>query len=704
MAFIELKNVGKYYNNNGNITIGLRNINLELNRGEIVAIIGDSGSGKSTLLNVITGVDTYEDGEMLFNGSETSYFNQNDMDMYRKQHVGFIFQNYNIIESYTVLQNVMIPMLINGIGKKEAKQRAVEILAKVGLSDRLKHRGTKLSGGEKQRCVIARALASDCEILACDEPTGNLDSETGAEIIRLIQEVAKDKLVLIVTHNYEQVKDIITRSIKISDGEVLEDRKISEPLPVSVEAGEAVSKDNFHFTSYFRFAIQNILSTPKKTIFISAVFLAISFVAILMVLFIFQYSYNNGYTSFSPYIVEDERHILVYDKENKPLDKQLLEKCGADVIHYNAFYENISFNIHIKKNAKDSGTLSVYYTPYDVSESVLYGRKPQADGEYFLIVPDTMDGRDDAFYYTGDATPYLDGVEKGKMVGAGISSKVQQTLLYSYTDISEQVEKTIFKNLVVPYYKDGDEFVRMEMVIGSLQRSYISVPKQYENIVDTLEFKFMLNDLYPCRVDVPIEISNTEDGNIFFYKSNSVSLSVEMEEIYEASIYTSRPNRVLNYLHSHGMNTTQPSRMFHEDSLTTLVTFYSFSVLVVLALIFLSFITYIILFRVYSSKNKDYTVLRSLGLIKSKMKNIVIIETVFQALLASALSLIIMKIIYYASDKQLLTMVKFADFSVILLSLAIMVCFGYFLARRFNRRLFRFSVSTSLKGEVVRND
>ncbi|MDE6946340.1 MAG: ABC transporter ATP-binding protein, partial [Anaeroplasmataceae bacterium] len=204
---LELKNVSKYYSNNGVVTLGLRNINLRFKAGEIVAITGDSGSGKSTLLNVITAVDTYEEGEIYFQGNETSYFNQNDMDMFRKNHISFIFQNYNIIDSYTVLENVMLPLILNGKSFEEARKEAIEIIDKVGLTKRIKHKGTKLSGGEKQRCVIARALASESKILACDEPTGNLDSETGAEIIKLIQEVAQDRLVLIVTHNYEQVKD-----------------------------------------------------------------------------------------------------------------------------------------------------------------------------------------------------------------------------------------------------------------------------------------------------------------------------------------------------------------------------------------------------------------------------------------------------------------------------------------------------------------
>ena len=220
---IELKNVSKFYNSNGTITVALRNINLKLSKGEIVAITGESGAGKSTLLNVICGVDSYEEGELYFKGQETSYFNQDDMDIYRKKHIGFIYQSYNIIDSYTVLENVMLPLILKGEKLEVAKEKALVYIEKVGLSHRIHNKGIKLSGGEKQRCVIARALASDFEILACDEPTGNLDSETGKQIIELIKEVSKDKLVLIVTHNYEQVENMVTRTIKVSDAQIVSD-------------------------------------------------------------------------------------------------------------------------------------------------------------------------------------------------------------------------------------------------------------------------------------------------------------------------------------------------------------------------------------------------------------------------------------------------------------------------------------------------
>ena len=222
---LELRNIGKIYVSENNVAVGIRGVNLAFDRGEFVAVTGKSGSGKSTLLNVISGMDTYEEGELLVEGEPTSHYLQKDWEEYRKQYISFIFQEYNIIESFTVLQNVELA-LMNIEDPKARRERAMELLRRVGLESHVHHKGSKLSGGQKQRTVIARALAKDSPILLCDEPTGNLDSKSSAEIIQLLREVSKDKLVIIVTHNFEQVEDYATRHIRIFDGAVETDHTV----------------------------------------------------------------------------------------------------------------------------------------------------------------------------------------------------------------------------------------------------------------------------------------------------------------------------------------------------------------------------------------------------------------------------------------------------------------------------------------------
>lgn len=222
MALLTLKDIGKIYVSESNVSVGIRGVNLSFERGEFVAVTGKSGSGKSTLLNVISGMDTYEEGELLIEGEPTSHYLQPEWEDYREKYISFIFQDYNIIESLTVLQNVELALMYLD-DPAERRKRALELLDRVGLSSHIKQKGSKLSGGQKQRTVIARALAKDSPIILADEPTGNLDSATSKEIISLLHEVSRDKLLIVVTHNFEQVEEHATRHIRIFDGAVESD-------------------------------------------------------------------------------------------------------------------------------------------------------------------------------------------------------------------------------------------------------------------------------------------------------------------------------------------------------------------------------------------------------------------------------------------------------------------------------------------------
>ena len=188
MSLLELKEIGKIYVSEGNVSVGIRGVNLAFEKNEFVAITGKSGSGKSTLLNVLSGMDSYEEGEMLVEGEPTSHFIEQDWEEYREKYISFIFQDYNIIDSFTVLENVELA-LCSIEDKRERRARALELIDRVGLSDHVKHKGSHLSGGQKQRTVIARALAKDSPIILADEPCGNLDSATTREIISLLCEV-----------------------------------------------------------------------------------------------------------------------------------------------------------------------------------------------------------------------------------------------------------------------------------------------------------------------------------------------------------------------------------------------------------------------------------------------------------------------------------------------------------------------------------
>ena len=226
---IKLINLSKYYHSGTSIALGLRKINLSLSCNEFVVITGESGSGKTTLLSTISGLLPYEEGELYFQGTPTSHYDETDWEKYRKEHIAFIFQNYNLIDSYTALQNVMTSLLIQGIQPAKAKQTAMYYLERVGIAEYASHHASELSSGQKQRLSIARALAKNTKIIVADEPTGNLDAENGRQIMELLSELAVDKLILVVTHNYEEAAPFATRKIRIYDGEIVEDTKTDCP-------------------------------------------------------------------------------------------------------------------------------------------------------------------------------------------------------------------------------------------------------------------------------------------------------------------------------------------------------------------------------------------------------------------------------------------------------------------------------------------
>ena len=375
---IKLQNVSKYYaSGDNNVSLGLHNVSLEMKKGEIIGVVGESGSGKSTFLNVVSMLDTFEDGEVFYDGVPASCLTQEEIGEFRKQHIGFIFQNYNLIDSYTVLQNVLMPLLIKGITGREAKDKAKEIIKKVGLEHRMHHKGTKLSGGEKQRCVIARALASDSEILACDEPTGNLDSKTGREIIELIRDVAKDKLVIIVTHNYDELKDIITRRLTFADGNLIEDVNLKEADKVEDKLNEPVDY-KFNFREKVKLSSRDILSTPKRSILSFLIFLAIS--AFVAYLYTGLLTYSDSYSVGGIYENVCKDRYIVFGRGSDSLNFSDLDNY---VYYTSASVEDMDFNVRSIGGYGDA----CYIRFAKPSTTLKKGRLPEAENEIVLGVP-----------------------------------------------------------------------------------------------------------------------------------------------------------------------------------------------------------------------------------------------------------------------------------------------------------------------------
>ncbi len=236
---LELRNIKKDYDAGGGVVHALKGINLKFRKSEFVSILGPSGCGKTTMLNIIGGLDKYTEGDLIINGRSTKGFSARDWDTYRNHSIGFVFQSYNLIPHQSVLSNVELALTLTGVGKKERRERAKDVLEKVGLSDQINKKPNTLSGGQMQRVAIARALVNNPDIILADEPTGALDSETSVQVMELLKEVSKERLVIMVTHNPELADQYSSRIIRMLDGNIIDD---SNPL-TQEEINEAQKAD-----------------------------------------------------------------------------------------------------------------------------------------------------------------------------------------------------------------------------------------------------------------------------------------------------------------------------------------------------------------------------------------------------------------------------------------------------------------------------
>lgn len=261
---LELKNIKKTYHTGSFSQHALKDFSLKFRQNEFVAILGPSGSGKTTLLNIIGGLDRYDSGDLIINDKSTKKFKETEWDFYRNNCVGFIFQNYNLISHISVLENIEMGMTLSGVSKSEKRKKAEELLERVGLKQHKHKKPNQLSGGQMQRVAIARALANDPDIILADEPTGALDSKISKQIMELIADIAKDKLVIMVTHNQELAEEYATRIVKMQDGEMLED---TNPIAKDEKKDKmfTIKKTAMSFFTALNLSFHNIKTKKGRT-------------------------------------------------------------------------------------------------------------------------------------------------------------------------------------------------------------------------------------------------------------------------------------------------------------------------------------------------------------------------------------------------------------------------------------------------------
>lgn len=324
---LQIKNVYKEYRTGSLVQKALDNVSLNLRDNEFVAILGPSGSGKTTLLNIIGGLDRYDKGDLVINEISTKKYKDRDWDSYRNHTIGFVFQSYNLIPHQTILSNVELALTISGVSKKDRKKRAIDALKQVGLEKQIHKKPNQLSGGQMQRVAIARALVNNPDIVLADEPTGALDSETSIQVMELLKEVAKDRLVVMVTHNPELAEEYATRIVNLKDGKIISD---SDPYIVENKSAEAkhknMGKTSMSFFTSLALSFNN-LKTKKGRTFLTSFAGSIGIIGIALIL-----SLSNGVNTYIKSVEEEtlSEYPLKINKSGIDLTAMLSDKTKTE--------------------------------------------------------------------------------------------------------------------------------------------------------------------------------------------------------------------------------------------------------------------------------------------------------------------------------------------------------------------------------------
>lgn len=674
---IKLKNVSKFYYSKGVIASGFSKVSLDFKIGEFVAITGESGSGKSTLLNVISGLDSYEEGEMYVNGVETSHYIEKDWEDYRRKYIGNIYQSFNLITSYTVYQNIELVLILNGLTKKQAKPKVLELLKKVELEKFKNTKVSKLSGGQKQRVSIARALAKDVPIIIADEPTGNLDKRSAASIIKLLSEISKDHLVIIVTHNYEQVEAYATRKITMHDGKVLEDKVLK---PTEKQKILENNYKNITFFNKLKLGLRNTFNIFPKFILLFVVY------AFLVASLMGEYSAfrKEEYQSSkygSNYIFHDlsDNRIIIKKKDKTPITDPDYENIAKlENVDYIMKSDLLSEEYTMIENGDRS--LAVGGTVRNLKNfkgNVDIGRLPEND--YEIIVIGTKDD-----YYLANSYDILlnndfyiyddynsnDG-NKIKIVGIKyyedniyrdyelyFSEKLIQEFQYrtnqNYSSVKVNFMGTNYQSLnyqkdfkITPmrnvppneayiseeynFYCDKNNCLNKYFTINVKNIYYedalsLKITKTYnrKNIEKLLNIGKITDDDY----------QNEYNGNIFINYEEYYNLF--NKDNYQSSVYVKDVQLIDNTIASLeelGYETLAIRDVIISDGTTQALRIFKIIVTIIF-IITLFFITYFIIKLILKSRNIYFSTIRMLGASKSVARQLLIIELLLIANLA----------------------------------------------------------------------
>ena len=535
---LELKNITKIYETGDLKQKALNKVNIKFRENEFVSILGQSGSGKTTLLNIVGGLDQYTSGDLVINGISTKKYTDRDWDIYRNHRVGFVFQTYNLIPHQTALQNVELALTLSGVSKNERRKRAENVLKKVGLSTQMHKRPNQMSGGQMQRVAIARALINDPDILLADEPTGALDSETSLQVLDLLKEIAKDKLVIMVTHNPELAVNYSTRIVQLLDGEVIDD---SNPFDGVEELHEETKKKSKKTSMSFKTALGlslNNLMTKKGRTILTAFAGSIGIIGIALIL-----SLSHGINKFIEKTEEDtlSMYPLVIEKESVDMSTMMTLFMGnQEKKEYN---DDKIHSVNIMGDMLE--TMSKEVKRNDMAEFKKYLEKHKTINDYVLDIDYGYNVqlnlyKDDDSITRVNPTTVLDTIGFGaSAVSSAYSSFLsgydvfssmfnnQEILDRQYTLVAGEWPKN-YNELVIEVNENNEISDYTLFSLGVLDQD--DLKDQFNNMVAGKEVKF---DTYSYDIDEILNLKfklvlNTD----YFVKENGIWVDKSSDEEY----------------------------------------------------------------------------------------------------------------------------------------------------------------------------
>lgn len=727
---IRLKNVSKYYHKDGVITSGFTKLNLELYLGEFVVITGESGSGKSTLLNVISGLDSYEDGELYINGEETSHYTEDDYLEYRRKYVSNIFQNFNLVNSYTVYENIELALLMNGKNRKNIKKYILELIDKVKLTKYKNTLVSKLSGGQKQRVAIARALANDTPIIVADEPTGSLDSKSSKEILKLLHEISKDKLVIVVTHNKTEIEEYATRLLRMHDGKLLED-KIINKINLDDNLEEKETK-NITKLNKLVLGFRNAFNIPIKFILMFIIFLLIT-ITLITNYGAFQMSeYESTGLGYNDYFMNDSDYRVVLTKKdkttfnendyNKILKLENIDNLEKNdlLIDYNIGIYNNEFYFYGTINTSKISSVDLGRLPQNEKEIVIKGSK---NNWYISNISEdifnekfTIDGFNGNKYnntikvvgiiYDEDENYYNDYLE------FYLSNEILNDITFSvnerYSEVKYILNGTYLNGYDTPYVeiKVNDNVLNGEVYVSEGLSYYC---KNYNCINNTLKIKtsnIFINDENEYKISKVYNNDNSknilginyEDAEGYIYINRYEYNRLFNKGNYQSSIFVKELkdlDNTVNELENLGFDTLKIKDAKYNDGESILQIVKIFKLVVTIGLIItLFFISYFIIKIIYKSRNSYYTTLRTLGSTKNVCINILrnelfTISTFTYTLFLLFIILVNKGIINFEYFKVITKYIEIIDYVIVYF---ILILLSVLISNRYGRKIFKNSI------------